>query len=266
MSSSGTTTFVHPYDKLARISAKRRQIWVVAYVAEEGKGAGSPVPDALADVEASVAGGADAVVFVNEFKIPGNEKTQFSSLATLDATLAAVRARWPKLPLGVNYLGDDAEPYGYKESFRLARAHGLAIVWTDFSGVDLIKEQPPIDLQTIQAARPREVFYASGVHMKYSTPVDPTKTIEESALQAMGWVDGVIVTGPKTGVASDPEMVRRARAVMGRYPLGVASGVTPENVAAIRDGIDFCLVHTGIQRDHRIVASRVEALRAAIDR
>jgi hypothetical protein len=58
--------------------------------------------------------------------------------------------------------------------------------------------------------------------------------------------------------------VRRARSVLGRYPLGVASGTTAENVGTIKPYIDFCLVHTGIQEDHRIKADKVKALREAI--
>jgi predicted TIM-barrel enzyme len=263
-SSPTLSPFLHPLDKLARMGPLRRRLWPVSYVGKPG--GGPATDDVLADLDAALAGGADALVLINEFKIEGNPKTQFSTLADLEKTLEAARKRHPAAPLGVNWLGDEKDPYGWREGFRLARAFGLAIVWTDFSGVDLIKEAPRADLHEIQAARPRDVFYASGIHMKYSTLLDPEKTIEESALQAMGWVDGIIVTGPKTGVASDPEVVRRARAVIGRYPLGVASGTTAENVGSIREHIDFCLVHTGIQENHRLVASKVKALREALDR
>lgn len=257
--------WVHPTELLGKISPRKRQLWVCAYV-------GQPVPDGkpldgtFADCEAAIAGGADAVVLVNEYMLEGVKKTQFSSYEELEATIKAVRARFPDLKLGVNWLGDDADPYGYVGAFRLAREHGLSIVWTDVSGIDLIKEAPPESLHDIAAARPPGVFYASGIHMKYTHLLDPEKTIEESALQAMGWLDGVIVTGLKTGVASDPEVVKRARSVLGTYPLGVASGVTAENVGAIRDLVDFYIVHTGIQEKHRIVLEKVKALRAALDR
>jgi predicted TIM-barrel enzyme len=269
--------FVHPYDKLAKISSKKHQLWPVAYVGRKGGGPGL-VDDALRDLDAALEGGADALVFVNEYKIPETPRTQFSSLRELETTIAEVRKRHPQAHLGVNWLGDDDDPYGWREGFRLARDHGLDVVWTDFSGVDLIHtrgedaqgrevlgDMPRADLHAIAAARPRDVFYCSGVHMKYSKLIDQRKSIEESALQAMGFVDGIIVTGKKTGVASDPEVVKRVRAVVGRYAVGVASGVTAENVSGIRDGVDFCLVHTGIQEEHRLVASKVKALRAALD-
>lgn len=257
--------WVHPSQLLAGISPRKRQLWVCSYVGQPVPD-GKPIDGTFADCEAAIAGGADAVVLVNEFMLEGVKRTQFSSWEELEATIKAVRARFPDLKLGVNWLGDDADPYGYRGGFRLAREHGLSFVWTDVSGIDLIKEAPPESLHDIAAARPPGVFYASGIHMKYTHLLDPDKTIEESALQAMGWLDGVIVTGPKTGVSSDPELVKRARVVLGTYPLGVASGVTAENVGAIRDYVDFYIVHTGIQEKHRIVTAKVKALREALDR
>lgn len=218
------------------------------------------------DVEASVAGGADAIVLINEW----------CSLAELEGVLSGVRQKYPRAPLGVNYLGDDSEPYGYRESFRLARDYGLSVVWTDFAGVDLIQEKPPVNLHAIEDARTRahtegaNFFYCSGVHMKYSTLLDPTKTIERSARQATGWVDGVIVTGAATGVAADPEHVRRARRAIGDHPLGVASGVSAENVSAIRGELDFFLVASSLQVTgdgglKRISREKVARLRQALD-
>jgi hypothetical protein len=251
--SDSSSTYESPFAKLARISPRRRQLWVVAYVNQTG---GSPLVDeAFRDVEASFEGGADAVVLINEW----------SSQSELETTLSAVRARYPRTSLGVNYLGDDAEPYGYRDSFRLARDYGLQLVWTDFAGVDLINEKPPVSLHDIETARHLPAFYCSGVHMKYSTLKDPGKTIEQSALQAVGWVDGVIVTGLKTGMASDPEKVRRARQAIGRYPLGVASGVSPENVGSILENIDFALVASSLQDENkRIVRDQVARLRQAM--
>src|SRR5205814_3417167 len=144
--------------------------------------------------EASIAGGADACVLINEYKVAGDDKTKFPPFSVLEACVAAARAKFPSFPLGVNYLGDDADPAGWAGSFRLAREHGLRIVWTDFSGVDLIREIPRADLHAIKAAQPRDVFYCSGIHMKYSHLLDASKTIEESALEATGWVDGIVVT------------------------------------------------------------------------
>jgi predicted TIM-barrel enzyme len=257
--------WVHPSELLASISPRKKKLFVVSYVGQPVPG-GEPLDGTFADCAASIEGGADAVILINENMPEGVKKTQFPPLSELEEAVKACRARFPELKIGVNWLGDDKDdPYGYKGGFRLARENGLCLVWTDVSGIDLIKEAPALSLHEIAAARPPGVFYASGIHMKYTHLFDEGKTIEESALQAMGWLDGIIVTGPKTGSASDPEIVKRTRKVIGTYPLGVASDVTAENVATIRDHVDFYIVHTGIQEKHRIVAPKVKALRAALD-
>ncbi len=232
-------------EKLVQLGWQGRPLlWVVCYVNQTG---GSPlVEEARQDIQASIEGGADGVVLINEW----------CSLKELETVLQTVRPEFSNIKMGVNYLGDDNEPYGFKDSFRLAREYGLQMVWTDFSGVDQINEKPDIDLHKIQNERPENVFYCSGVHMKYSTLRNSKKTIQESALQAMGWVDGIIVTGPKTGVATDPAVVMKAREVIGSYPLGVASGVSPQNIHMIRDQIDFCLVASSLQNENKRIEKK----------
>ncbi len=238
---------MHPQEQLVSFSKNRKQIWVVGYV-------NSTLEDSIKDLEVSFENGADAIVFEGK------------DYQKLDNTLAEIRKRYPKHVLGVNFLGSKSATESYQETFALAKKHKMQIAWTDFSGVDLIKEGPVPNLQQIESQKPSGVFYVSGIHMKYSTPQDPTKSIQKSALQAMGWVDGIIVTGPKTGVPTDPTTARNARSVIGNYPLGAASGVSAENVKTILPYIDFALVNTSISdENHRIIGEKVKALRQAMN-
>jgi len=103
--------------------------------------------------------------------------------------------------------------------------------------------------------------------MKYSTLIDSQKPIERSALQAMGWMDGIVITGPKTGVPTDPKRAHRVREVIGNYPMGAASGVSAENVHSILGSIDYVLVNTSISdKNHRILGDKLKALRSAMDK
>lgn len=237
--------------KLGQISPRAKQLWTVVYVEKV---------DTIAvlerDIAASLQGGADAVV-LEISKEP----------AALALACAHVKKTMPGIKAGANFLGNDADPYGYINTFALVKEYGLDIAWTDFCGVDLVKEVPPADLHTIEAARPKAAFYCSGVHMKYGTLLDPSKTVEHSAQQAMGWVDGIIITGPKTGVATDPDRARRVREAVGSYPMGTASGTTAANFADIAKYVDFCLVNSSIaDENHRILVDRVAELRRVMDR
>jgi len=242
-----TVEFVHPRENLSKLSKNKKQLWVVGYV-------NSTLEDSIKDLEESFNNGADAVVLES-----GDYKK-------LDEAIAALKKKFPKKVLGVNFLGPDEKLFTYKETFELAKKHQLQIAWTDFSGVDQINEAKDESLHDIVNAKPTGVFYVSGIHMKYSTLKNPNKSIELSALQAMGWVDGIVITGPKTGVATDPERARKARSVIGQYPMGAASGVSSENVSTILPYIDFVLVNSSIaDKNHRVIGSKVKELRAALD-
>lgn len=235
-----------PWSKLRAISKREKQLWPVIYVDRANL-----TENIERDISASFEGGADAVV-LELGKDP----------APLAKALEHALKKFPKTKIGVNYLGGDEDPYGYLTGFKLAKEMSLDIVWTDFCGVDKIKELSEISLHEIEAHRFPGAFYCSGIHMKYGTMLDPNKSIEQSALQAMGWVDGIIVTGPKTGVAADPDRAHRAREVIGTYPMGTASGISAENFHHIADYVDFCLVNTSISdENHRIILKKVRELR-----
>ncbi|MFN8944340.1 MAG: hypothetical protein ACK5WZ_06920 [Pseudobdellovibrionaceae bacterium] len=242
-----STQFLSAQSQFQSLSHSKKQLWVVGYM-------NSTLEESIQDLEVSFQNGADAIVF---------EGKDFEKI---DGFLTEIRKRYPTRVLGINFLGTEPETESYLQTFALAEKHKLQIAWTDFSGVDLIQEASVPNLQAIESKKPAHVFYVSGIQMKYSTPVDPNKSIQKSALQAMGWVDGVIVTGPKTGVPTDPTTARDARSVMGTYPLGAASGVSAENVHLLLPYIDFALVNSSIaDENRRIIGEKVRALRIAMD-
>lgn len=239
----GTGVDVNPRAELEKLSKNKKQIWVVGYT-------NGTVEDALRDLEITFANGGDAIVYEGgDFK-------------KLDQVLTAVREKYPNKVIGVNYLGAYVS---YIETFELAQKHKCQIAWTDYSGIDLITEAPEMSLHDIDARKPAGVFYVSGIHMKYLTLRDPKKSIEKSARQAMGWMDGITITGPGTGQATDPEKARRTRSVIGDHPMGAASGVSSENVGSLVPYIDYMLVNSSIaDANRRIVPEKLKALREAI--
>lgn len=233
--------------KFSKDGKLKKQMWVVGYV-------NATLEDYYKDCEEAFNNGADAIVW------------ETSDYKKLDEALSAIKAKYPNKTFGVNLLGPDEKLMTYKETFELAKKHNLQIAWTDFSAVDLIKEVPETSLHAIDALKPADVFYVSGIHMKYSTLVDANKSIERSALQAMGWVDGIVITGPKTGVATDPTRAIDARSIIGNHPMGAASGVSAENVKSILPYIDFVLVNSSIaDKTHRVIGAKVKELRLAMD-
>lgn len=243
VANEGDGVDVNPRAEFSKFSKNSKQIWVVGYT-------NGTVEDAIRDGEITFANGGDAIVY------------EGSDYRKLSEVLAAARAKFPDRILGVNYLG---ATISYIETFELAKKHKLQIAWTDYSGIDQVTEAPDISLHDVDNTKPEGVFYVSGIHMKYLTLKNPKKSIEKSARQAMGWMDGITITGPATGQATDPEKARRARAVIGDHPMGAASGVSPENVSTILPYIDYVLVNSSIAgKDRRIIPERLKALRDAM--
>lgn len=244
---AGEPGFVSSREKLKKITTKQKSLWIVVDLADE-------IKETIKDADAALNNGADGVIFEGR------------DYAKSDKALGELRKHYPKAILGMNLLGPDENLHTYSETFALVKKHNLQIAWTDFSGVDLIKEAKELSLHDVQAKKPANAFYISGIHMKYSTLLDSQKPIELSALQAMGWVDGIVITGPRTGVATDPDRARRVRKTIGDYPMGAASGVSSENVKSIIENVDFVIVNTSVSDGkRRIVGEKVRALRKAMD-
>ena len=165
--------------------------------------------------------------------------------------LGEVRARFPSLWLGVNFLavtGRDAFPV-----LGRLQAEGVEIdaYWADDARID---ERVPADGQAeareIAAARAESGWtglYFGGTAFKKQRPVAPDDH-EAAARTAAAWMDAVTTSGAATGKAADRAKIAAFRRGCGDTPLALASGVTPENAAGYAPDVDAMLVATGINR------------------
>lgn len=259
--------------RLEAISKKKVQLWVVVHVRAHKtlKGDGSVdearlVEDALANADAVVDGGGDMIVLINSR----------CELALYERVIAAVRTKHPRFPLGLSALSYG--PSNLTEGFRLAKKFSAQMVWTEVAPGEAFEYEeddgryvpgvttPPELAYQAQQAQP-SVFHSSGVHMKYTRSTDG-KSFEDSLRSALGRVDGINITGPKTAVLAEVEHVQKARRVVGRYPMGLASGVSVENISSVIPFIDYAIVGTSLKdpaNPLRTSTGRVRALRVKMD-
>lgn len=264
-------TAVKARGKVQAISKNKVQLWVVVHVrANKTTNADGTVDeaklmaDALANADAVVRGGGDMIILINaRTEMPLYEKI-----------ITAVRERHPTFPLGISAL--DYGPKNLTEGFRLAAKYNAQMVWCEVVPDEPIEYEDddgsykPADVIPLQLALDTQArvhptaIHTAGVHMKYTRPRDG-RTFEQAMTAALGKVDGINITGPKTGELADVERVKTARRIAGDYPMGLASGVGVDNIASVIEYIDYAIVGTSLKEPEnalRTSEARVRELRA----
>jgi len=152
---------------------------------------------------------------------------------------SAISATHPDWWIGVNCLGNRPE-----EVFEMV-PENVAAVWADNAGIEeCAASQTSAD--RVSGARQEcspNCLYFGGVAFKGQRRVDD---LETACRISASYMDVVTTSGPGTGRAADVEKIRRMKSALGTTPLGIASGITPENVDNYLPVADCFLVATGI--------------------
>jgi hypothetical protein len=218
---------------------------------------------ALHDLAALHAGGAGAALVENDFDRPHALLVGPEVVAAMTRVTAEVVRRAP-FPVGVQVLLND-----WRASLAVAAAAGAGFVRLDFF-VDRVRiaageitPDPAAILAYRAALGAAHVAILADIQVKYSTPLEPEKTLERSAREvATAGADAVIVTGSATGIAPSRADIEAARA--GGVPVLLGSGLTPDNAAVLLPGTSGAIVGTalrsGPEPHDRVLAERVAAL------
>lgn len=260
--------------KLRAVSKNKVQLWVVVHVranktldAQGQVDRAQLLADALSSADAVVNGGGDMIILINSR----------TDMPLYEEVIAAVRQRHPTFPLGISALSYG--PTNLTEGFRLAAKFDAQMVWCETVPDEQIEfeeddgsytraDVTPLALALDTQARLKpSALHTAGVHMKYTRPLDG-KTFEEAMQAALGKVDGINVTGPKTGELADVARIQTARRIAGAFPVGLASGVSVENVGDVIGLIDYAIVGTSLKfpdNPLRTSEARVRELRHKMD-
>ncbi len=164
------------------------------------------------------------------------------SAQSLLGIIEVVRADFTDLWLGANFLG-----MGAVDVFRKIPLNAIDGIWTDDAGVDERRIEQPA-AESVQNAIHESGWsgtYFGGIAFKYQREVDH---VTKAAKIASQYMDVVCTSGPGTGKVASTEKLQEMKRAIGKTPLAVASGVTPENVGDALPWVDLFLVATGISR------------------
>ena len=151
-----------------------------------------------------------------------------------------IKARWPSKLIGINFLGMD--PISAVE-FNISI--GLDMTWTDrqLTYSSAVSWDVAEMVRDAMKAAPHHLLFA-GVSFKHQ-PYEPNP--EMAAIKAVEFGFIPTTSGSATGIAAEEDKISRIRSAIGsKAPLGIASGITPENVTEYAPFLSHILVATGI--------------------
>ncbi len=222
---------------------------------------------ALADARALYEGGLRALMVENYHDVPFHpDRVPAVTVAALSVVAADLRAALPDCTLGVNVLRNDVD-----SALAVAVATGAHFVRCNVHVGAAVTDQGPLTGEAWRTLRRRrelgaDVGILADVRVKHARPLVERPLVEEAAdLRLRGLADAIIVTGPATGAAADPDDLAALRAALPDCPLLVGSGVTADTVASFVPAADGVIIGSSLQSGGRISAERTAVFRTALD-
>jgi hypothetical protein len=164
-------------------------------------------------------------------------------------------------------LGVGVQRIDWRAALGIAAAAGLDFVRLDVfvDTVVMLGQRIAVDPAEVRARRVQlgaeHIALWTDVHVKHAELAEHA-TLTESAERAVReGSDAVLITGARTGEPPDVgDLLAARRAVAGRRPVYVGSGLRPELAASLEPHADGALVGTALKRGDRIDAARAEAM------
>lgn len=195
---------------------------------------------ALVNAQIAVEAGAQGVFLINHGR---------SSDHRLPYIAMAIRQNFPKLWIGANFLS--MIPFDAQDFVNtLEASYHFEGLWVDDAMVDesLAEDDPNQDAMRLAEQRKSMAWsglYFGGTAFKYQRPV-AEKDLPTAARIASRYTDVVVTSGPGTGLEADINKIKLMKEALGDFPLGIASGITLQNVDHYLPYVNAFLVSTGI--------------------
>ena len=218
------------------------------------------------DASALVLGGCDALLVENFGDAPFHPgAVPPETVASLALAVRELVARYPRIPIGVNVLRNDA-----RAALGICAATGARFLRVNVHCGAAVTDQGLIEGRAHETLRERarlapHVAIFADAHVKHATPLGRESLADAVRdLVERGLADAVIVTGSATGAPPEAEHVAQAARAAGRVPVLVGSGLSSENAPALLAHARGAIVGSALERGGRagepVERARVRAL------
>ena len=208
---------------------------------------------ALADADALIEGGVNAVQIENQFDVPyltGNDIGP-ETVACLTTAAMKIRSHFPEIPLGINVHLNGAEQAmaiakaadaQFIRCFNLMNAYISNSGYIGAAAPSLMRYRKSIDAENIMIFGDFQVKHGS-----HAITADRTLSEKAHDIQVSG-ADAAILTGMATGIAPDPMLIDDIKKNL-CIPLLIGSGLNAQNLPQLWPKIDGAIVGSGFKKD-----------------
>lgn len=193
-------------------------------------------------------GGADAVMFSNEFSLPYLTKTEPITAISMARIVGQLRSDI-SVPYGVNVLWDGLA------TIDLAAATGASFVREIFSGV-YASDFGLWDTNVGMSARRRRQHDALGVRLLFNIVPEASQYLAGRDLASIARTtvfncapDGLCVSGATAGASTDIDQLRAVKQAAGDTPVFVNTGVRTTTLETQLSAADGAIVGTAFKYD-----------------
>jgi membrane complex biogenesis BtpA family protein len=206
----------------------------------------------LRDADALADGGVHGMMLENFGDTPFHPgRVLAHTIAHMTVLAAAVRERFPELPLGINVLRNDGVG-----AIAIASAVGASFIRVNVLCGARLTDQGILQGVAHEVMRERALLGAqqikvlADVDVKHSVPLAsvPLEDEVEDTLHR-GLADGLIASGPGTGKATDVAHVQRVKAAAGKAPVFIGSGASAQTLESYLPHADGFIIGTALKRD-----------------
>lgn len=174
----------------------------------------------------------------------------------LDQAIVAVKARFPELKVGANFLTQ-----GPLAALERCLDLDIDATWSDRPGVASFgPNEEALQIAALLAVHSEHMFFGS-VAFKYQK-AEPFPAQAGVAAAGLGMI--ATTSGPATGEAVDVSKLAVMKAALGDQPLGLASGISPENAHLFTPYVDYFLVATHVSESPTSPMLSEDKLRALL--
>lgn len=204
--------------------------------------------NALADLKEFENGGADGVIFENNYDIPHKEFVDPSVVASMTYLGEKLKSA-TKLPLGISVLWND-----YKTALSIAKILNLQFiripVFVDKVKNDygVIKGKSKKIIEYRKSIGAENVAIFTDIHVKHAKLLSKYSILYSAKLAIQKGSDGLIVTGKWTGQSPNLEDLNKARMVVGDFPILIGSGTDENNISELFQYANGAIVSTSLKK------------------